>query len=115
MDKDQNQLLTVLYTTGVIGFVVGIARGVIEEQHGGWFGFVRGVLAAMVVSVLVGLGLADSTFPPAMQACIIGVCAYISEDIVLGIRKMAGEIGKDPVGTFKAIADAWRNRNTPKP
>jgi hypothetical protein len=79
MDQNnQDRILTVLYTTGIIGFIVGIVRGVIEENHGGFLGFVRGVLSALVVSVLVGLGLADSTFPPMMQTCIVGVCAYIS-------------------------------------
>ena len=102
--------MTVLYTTGAIGFIVGVARGVIEERHGGWLGFARGITSAIVVSAIVGLGLADSAFPPTMQACIIGVCAYVSEDIVMGVSKIAAEAGKDPIGVLRAIRDAWRGR-----
>lgn len=108
----KDHLLTVLFTAGVIGFVVGIARGVIEERHGGWVGFFRGIVSALVVSTFVGFGLADSAFPPTMQACIIGVCAYISEDIVLGVRKITGEFGRNPLGVVKAVVDAWRGRKS---
>lgn len=47
MDEDQRKLLTVAATAGAIGLFAGIARGVVQQRHGGWPNFFRGLAASI--------------------------------------------------------------------
>ncbi|MBP6564052.1 MAG: putative Ig domain-containing protein [Burkholderiales bacterium] len=70
MDEDHNKLLTVAATAGVIGLFAGIARGVVQQRHGGWVPFFRGLIASVAVAILVGWGLDDATLGAAYSDTI---------------------------------------------
>ena len=59
MTQPTDPLIAAASTAGVIGLVTGIARGVIQQKHQGWLGFMRGLVASVLVAVLIGWTLAD--------------------------------------------------------
>lgn len=103
--------LAVIASSGVIGFCVGIANGVVQKKHGGWGGFFAAVTTAIIVAIIVGLGLAEYIKSETLKLAIIGVCAIISDDIVAGFKALGSGVRTDPIGTFWRIVDAIRGRS----
>lgn len=108
MDDEHNKLLTVAATAGIIGLFAGIARGVVQQRHGGWVPFLRGLMASIAVAVLVGWGLDDAGLSPTKAAAIIGVCAWLADDVLLGLGELAKVFGADPFGFFDRVWKAIR-------
>lgn len=120
MNKDgYSTLLAYLATGGVLGLFVGIARGIIQQKHGSIGAFFRGVVASIFVAVIVSWGLADTTITNTTQATIIGVCAFIADDILLGLVSLGSLMGRDPLGFFSRLLAAYRGQSiqqiTPPP
>lgn len=110
IDDNTNKVLAVATSAGIIGLVTGIARGVVQQKHNGWGGFFRGLVASVLVAVLMGWTLADLDVSPTKQAVIIGVCAYLADDVLLGLQEVARLFGADPFGTLQRIWQAVRGQ-----
>lgn len=95
---------------GVIGLVVGIARGIIQAKHGSLGAWVRGITASLIVGVAVGWGLSDTSFSATTQAAIIACCAYIADDVLLGLLVLGGLFSKDPASFAGKVLDGVRGR-----
>lgn len=104
IDNDEwKKVLGVAGASGAFGIVVAIFRGVIQQKHGGWRNFFRGLLAAVVIAVLVGLGLADTAMGIGKKAAIIGACVYVADDILLGFGSLARMFSSDPLRFLREI------------
>lgn len=110
IDDNTNKVLAAATSAGIIGLVTGIARGVVQQKHNGWTGFFRGLVASVLVAVLMGWTLADLDVSPTKQAVIIGVCAYLADDVLLGLQEVARLFGADPFGTLQRIRQAMRGQ-----
>lgn len=112
-----NDPLTVaaMVSSGVVGFVIGIANGVVQRKHGGWSGFVQALATAIAVAVIVGLGLEGYIKSETLRLAIIGVCAVISDDIVAGLKALGSGLRTDPLGTVSRVLDALRGRSASAP
>lgn len=108
MDQDLRKLLTLLGVTGMIGFGFGVARGILQSRHDGWFGFIRGILASMVVAVIIGLALASTSLSQTFQAAVIGACAFVADDVIVGFGMVIKLIVSDPMAFFGRFISAWR-------
>lgn len=111
-DDEQRRVLTSAAVAGLIGLMAGIARGVIVMKHGGWVPFVRGLIASVLVAVLIGWGIDDTDLSPTKAAAVIGVCAYLADDILVGLAEFARLFGADPLGFATRVWDAIRGRRT---
>lgn len=100
---------------GVIGLMVGIARGVIHNRHGSVGQWLGGVAAAVLVSVLLGWGLEALATPRAWQYPIIGACAYVADDVLAGLRTLGQMVRSDPIGGVMRVLDALRGRSVQPP
>lgn len=110
MNQDEWQkALQVAGPAGALGLIVAVMRGVIDQQ-GGWRVWLSGLTAAMLVSVIVGLGLHDTDIPQYMQIAIVGLCAYVSRDILTGVVQLSGMMASSPFGFLKEIRDFLRGR-----
>lgn len=111
MDEEHHKtIVTAAITAGVIGMVMGIARGIVQQKHGGWGPFFRGLVASIAAAILVGWGLADFDMSPTKQAFVIGVCAYLADDVLTGLQEIAKLFSADPFGTFEKVWSALRGR-----
>jgi hypothetical protein len=115
-DKDGYQALIASLTTfGLLGLVVGIMRGIIQQKHGSIGAFFRGIVASIFVAVIVSWGLADGALSPTTRATIIGVCSFIADDILLGLMSLGSLMGRDPLGFFSRLLAAYRGQSVQLP
>jgi hypothetical protein len=113
--EDINTLIAAMSVSGALGLVVGIMRGVIQQKHGSFAAFVRGILASILVAVFVSWGLADSGLSATTKATITGICSFIADDILLGLMSLAALMGRDPIGFFTRIVAAYRGQAPQQP
>lgn len=109
--------MVVLMSSGIIGFVIGISNGVVQKRHGGWPGFFVALTTTVAIALIVGLGTKSYIPSETTRLAIVGVCAFIADDIRAGIMAMGGGFRKDPLGYFMRVLDALRGRastSTPK-
>jgi hypothetical protein len=106
--EELSTLMTALTASGAIGLAVGIARGIIQQKHGSFGAFLRGTIASVLVAVLVSWGLADAGLSVTTKGAITGICAFIADDILLGLLSLGALIGKDPLGFFSRLSAAYR-------
>lgn len=106
-------ILAVLAFSGVIGFVGGIANGIIQKKHGTWGDFFACIFIGLIVSVIIGLGIKDHVSSEAFRFAIIGVSAVISQDIWAGFRAVGRLVSEDPLGAMARLIAALRGQNLP--
>lgn len=107
--------IIVIFTSGVIGLMIGVANGVIQRKHGGWGGFIGAVVTGLAVAVIVGLGIQDYVRSEGFRLAIVGVCAVISNDIWEGLQTFGKGLRTDLIGSIVRVLDALRGRPTPPP
>ena len=111
--KDWQNLLNVAGPAGAIGLSVAIARGVID-QVGGWRVWLSGGAASVLVAAFVGLGLHDADVPVFMQSAIVGLCAYVARDILMGLQQLSGMVAASPLEALRKIRDLLRGKEGDK-
>lgn len=110
MDQnDWKRILDVAGPAGLIGFAVAVFRGVID-QCGGWRKWFAGLAASVLVAAFVGLGLHDADVPAYMQSAIVGLCAYVARDILMGLQQLSGMMASSPLKFVKNLRDAIRGK-----
>ncbi len=104
--------LIAIFSSGLVGFVIGMANGVIQRKHGGWSGFFSAICTGVSVSIIVGLGLQEYIKSEAFRLAIIGICAVIADDIWTGLKAFGSSLRTDPLGAIARLLDALRGRST---
>ena len=107
-DEELRNLAAITAASGVAGLVVGIFRGIVQERHGGGWGFVRGMVASITVAVLVSLMLHDTDLTTSKQAALIGLAAYVADDLLSGIVLLAQLFRTDPIGFMSNVWSSIR-------
>jgi len=105
-----NELTIVLAESAVIGVLIGVSRNIIHSRHGGLMGFFRGLLASVVMAVFVGLAINDMTGSPAVHYALIGISAYLSDDLLLALLQSVKIFAKDPTEFVTKIVRALRGK-----
>lgn len=104
--------LLVMFTSGALGFVIGVANGVIQKRHGGWPAFFGSALTGTIIATIVGLAVKDYVPSETVRFAIIGFCAIISDDIWAGFRTLGGAFRSNPLEFVFRVLDALRGRST---
>lgn len=110
MREEHERVLSAAAAAGAIGLIVGIARGIVQQRHGGWVTFCRGLVASVLVAVLIGWSIEDAGLTPSQLAAIVGVCAYLADDVLMGLGELAKIAGADPFGFVARVWAAVRGR-----
>ncbi len=105
-DEQFNRLLEIAAVSGAGGLLLGIAKVIVHENHGTVFRFIRGAVASVVVAVLTALALADTGLAWTRQAAIVGILAYVADDMLTGLLLLAALFAKNPVAFLK---DVWKS------
>lgn len=100
----------VMLTSGALGFIVGIANGVVQKRHGGWPAFFGSVATGTVIAVVIGLGMSEYIKSETLKLAIVAVCAIISDDIWAGFKTLGASFRSNPIESFFRVLDALRGR-----
>lgn len=92
----------------VIALLVHAARHVIEQRHGSWAAWFRGLVAAILTGVLVSLLMDAVDLPHTVEMAIIAIAVYVADDVLLAVRSMGSMLGTDPMGTVRRFIDGLR-------
>jgi hypothetical protein len=111
--ENGEKIIAVAGTAGAIGLATGIARGIVQSRHDGWASFFRGMIASVTAAVLIGWSLSDFGFTPTTFAAIVGVCAFLADDVLLGLQEVGKLFGADPIGTIQRVWAAIRGQAKP--
>lgn len=106
MEKNQYEnLIAVAITGGLIGILVGIASGIIQQKYGTWGRFLRGMLAATVVAILIALALDHTHLATTTKASIVAAVCYVADDVLMGMATLGKLFAGDPVAFIKRFAN----------
>lgn len=104
-----DQIVLKLAAVGaVIGLLVGMMRGIIEQKYGSlreWFG---GLAAALLVGMMVHIGLNDADMSNNLKVVITISAAFVADDALRGLRALGAMLGTDPLGFFGRVISALR-------
>lgn len=103
-------LVTIVTTAGIGGAIIGALRTIIQRRYGGWLMWLSLMSCSVLTAVLVSLAIHDTGLSPSLQAAIIGVSAFLAEDILLGLGALGSLFSKDPIGAVRKIWDAVRGK-----
>lgn len=107
---EHQKLLELLCITGVIGFLVGLAKHVVIIRHGCWYNFFIGLIASVLVAVFVGLILDNTDFSLTTKLAMIGISAYVAEDILSVVKNFSLAFKNDPKGFIREGLEMWRGK-----
>ena len=107
-DQEWDKLAATAGTAAVIGFGFGLASGYLVRKYHTFAEWLRGLVAAIVVAVLVGLGIDDTGWSVTMRSTIIAIAAFLAPDILEGLLQLAQMLKADPIGFFRRVRAALR-------
>lgn len=104
-----------VFATGVGSFVVGVFRIAILQKYGGWAKWTAALAGAVFVGVVAGLFMEDSTLSNWQRWGVIALCAFVADDLIVGLLSIAGHLRSDPLGFAARVFNAARGRHTEPP
>ena len=83
---------------GLVGIssLAAVSRSILSEDRRSISGFIRGFTLAVFVGGIVGAIISDSSFSPPTQGAIVGIAAFIADDILLLIINIAKHFRENP-------------------
>lgn len=103
-DEQLNRLLLIAALAGVGGLLLGIARTIIHDKYGTVPRFFRGAVSSVVVAVLTAFAVADSSLTWSQQMALVGILAYVADDVLSGLLILAKLFAHNPLSFIK---DLW--------
>lgn len=103
-DEQLNRLLEITSIAGLGGFLLGIAKIIIHDKYGTVTRFFRGAVSSVTVAVLAAFALADSGLRWSQQMALVGILAYVADDVLSGLLILAKLFAHNPLSFIK---DLW--------
>lgn len=96
MPDNLKTFLDMVQTVGLMGAIVGTLRLIAQRRYSSLSEAAAVLTSSVVVAVLVGLGVRDSSFPPALQYAIVGFCSLIADELLIIVSSLARTAKDDP-------------------
>jgi len=112
-DEELSKLVTLASVSGIAGLLLGIAKIIIHENHGNLLRFFRGAVSSIVVAVLASFALNDSGMSWARQAAIVGILAYVADDILSGLLVLGKLFANNPGSFLRDVLASIRGGKRP--
>lgn len=103
-NEQLGRLVEITSVAGLGGLLLGIAKIIIHEKYGTAARFFRGAVSSVTVAVLTAFALADSGLTWAQQMAIVGIMAYVADDILSGLLILGKLFAANPLAFIK---DLW--------
>ncbi len=107
MGNDFNELIRKMTIPVIIALMGGLARFAFSGNRS--FGaFIRGVIIAGFVGVMVTFALEGTLLAEGTKGMIIGVASFCADETIMFVLACAKEIKKDPLKYLMNVIDAFR-------
>lgn len=110
LQPEHKKLIEILTLAGFVGICVGIAKHVLIIRHGSWSQFTVGLIASVLVAVFIGLLLDNTDFTLTTKTAMVGISAYIAEDLLAVIKNLSIAFKNDPRGFVRESLEMWRGK-----
>jgi hypothetical protein len=107
-DAELDKIAATAVPAAVIGFGFGLASGYLVRKYGSFGEWLRGLIAAIVVAVLVALGIDDTGWSVTLKSVVVAVSAFLAPDILEGLIQLATMLKSDPIGFYRRVRAALR-------
>lgn len=86
-----------------ISAVAAASRAILSEDRRSLRGFFRATFLAIFVGGITGGLIQDYHFAPETQGAIVGLCAFVADDLLLAVVNLAAWIREDPTRVVTMI------------
>lgn len=96
----EEEIMKILRTSAAligISALAAASRSILSEDRRSFGGFMRGLVLAIFVGSLVGLLIQDFDFSPPTQGGIVGVAAFVADDLLMMIINISRKLRDDPM------------------
>lgn len=76
------------------------SRSILSADKRSLFGFLRGLVMAVFVCLIVSLLIVDNGLTKSVETAIIGISGFIADDILLMVLAVSNSVRKDPKEAF---------------
>lgn len=94
--SDESKIAEAVLSMLGISTLAAASRTMLSEDRRSFAAFARGLVMALFSGIIAGLIVYDYNFSPAIQGAITGVCAFVSDDLLLMILGISGTLRKRP-------------------
>lgn len=94
--SEETSLMNTLLSLFGIGTMATISRSILSEDRRTLAGFFRGLVLALFVGFIVGSLIQDYNFSPSTQGGIVGVCAFVADDLLLIVLSVTTKLRNNP-------------------
>lgn len=108
--NEAEKIAAAVTTPGLVALVAAIFGGVVLDRYKSWREWLKGLMAATLVGMSLGLWFAEGDIGRMMQLAIVAICGFVAYDILAVISALASMARSDPFGTFERIRTAWRGK-----
>lgn len=99
MNEPENLLnfLNKILPLGSISILAAASRTILSEDRRSFIGFMRGLVLAIFVSMVVGWGIENSSISQEWRYVIIAVTAFSADDILMILLSITQKLREDPM------------------
>lgn len=87
-------------TLVVVAILAGMSRTIVSEEQRTIGGYVRAIIVAGFVGFVATQLLDDMNFGEGTKGAIVGVSAFIANDILRALLVIGASLADDPIGTI---------------
>lgn len=86
-----------------ISAIAAASRTILTEERRSIKGFCRAVFLATFVGAIVGGIIHGYSLSPPLEGAIVGVCAFVADDLLLAVLALAGWFRKNPAAILNVV------------
>jgi len=80
----------------LLALAAALVRVVMTAKRMTPLGFVRGIVVSAFVAMLTGFALQEWQVAPGLKYAVIGMLAFVADDLLIGILRLGSILREDP-------------------
>jgi thiosulfate reductase cytochrome b subunit len=108
-----DRIVHIVAASGAAGFVVGAVRIVISYRYETKLQWLAVMCGTVFIAVITGLLVADTDLSPAWASAVIGLSAFVADNLILALLTIAKSVGANPLRAIRRIMAAVRGLPPP--
>lgn len=95
---------------GFVALMAGTARTILTADRRSITGFCRALFFAILAMILVANLMSSYDVPPGMKMFVVGMAAFMADDLFQGVLKISGAIRDNPLSAIESVINLFRKR-----
>lgn len=114
MPSEEKQLYDAITSMGGISVLAAISRSLLSEDRRSFGGFIRDLICAGFVAILVGGFITDYHLAPGMHNLIVGIFAFGAADVLMLLIKAIKMVVANPGAALDWLIEKMISLRGPK-